>query len=374
MQLQLQTFTTLVQNMAAAVQSAATQLLDLTVGSTLRAVLEANASIALWMQWLILRVLQTTRAATSTDSDLDSWMADFSLTRLPAVPANGIVTFSRLTATQAAFVPIAALVRTADGTQTFVVSAAPAYLTFSAILNGYTIAAGNLALDVPVQARISGTAGNVQAAAVSLLATAIPGIDAVTNAQPFQNGLDSETDSAFRARFQNFIDSRSRATPLAVGYAISNVQQGLEYAIQENIDPSGNPRLGCFVVTIDDGSGSPSASLLSAVSAAVDAMRPVGSVFTIQPPTILLANVTLSITMAPGGVHTAAAAAAGAAIHAFINHLPIGAALPLTKIAQLAYAADAAIANVSQLEINALAADLTPPISGVVKAGLVAVN
>ena len=114
MQLQLQTFTTLVQNMAAAVQSAATQLLDLTVGSTLRAVLEANASIALWMQWLILRVLQTTRAATSTDSDLDSWMADFSLTRLPAVPANGIVTFSRLTATQAAFVPIAALVRTAD--------------------------------------------------------------------------------------------------------------------------------------------------------------------------------------------------------------------------------------------------------------------
>ena len=44
MQLSLQTFTALVQNMAAAVQSAATQLLDLTVGSTLRAVLEANAS------------------------------------------------------------------------------------------------------------------------------------------------------------------------------------------------------------------------------------------------------------------------------------------------------------------------------------------
>ena len=65
MQLSLQNFTTLVQNMAAAVQSTATQLLDLTVGSTLRAILEANASLALWLQWLILQVRNRskTRAA-----------------------------------------------------------------------------------------------------------------------------------------------------------------------------------------------------------------------------------------------------------------------------------------------------------------------
>jgi hypothetical protein len=46
MQLALQNFSTLVQNMAAAVQSSAAQLIDLTIGSTLRAVLEANASLA----------------------------------------------------------------------------------------------------------------------------------------------------------------------------------------------------------------------------------------------------------------------------------------------------------------------------------------
>ena len=65
MQLQLQTFTSLVSSAAAAVQGAASQLVDLTVGSVLRAVLEANASLALWLQWLILQVLRTTRAATS---------------------------------------------------------------------------------------------------------------------------------------------------------------------------------------------------------------------------------------------------------------------------------------------------------------------
>ena len=99
MQLSLQNFTTLVQYMAAAVEASAAQLLDLTVGSTLRAVLEANASVALWMQWLILLVLRTTRAATSNGADLDSWMADFSLSRLPAVAATGTVIFSRFTPT-----------------------------------------------------------------------------------------------------------------------------------------------------------------------------------------------------------------------------------------------------------------------------------
>ena len=59
--LSLQNFTSLVQNMAAAVQASAASLLNLTVGSTLRAILEANASVVLWLQWLILQVLSLTR-------------------------------------------------------------------------------------------------------------------------------------------------------------------------------------------------------------------------------------------------------------------------------------------------------------------------
>src|ERR1700739_2986107 len=93
--LPLQNFATLVAGMAAAVQGACQQLLDLTVGSVLRAILEANASVALWMQWLIMLVLQTTRAATSTGPDLDSWVADFGVARLPGTAASGVVTLSR---------------------------------------------------------------------------------------------------------------------------------------------------------------------------------------------------------------------------------------------------------------------------------------
>ncbi len=184
MQLSLQNFTTLVQNMAAAVQSAANQLLDLTVGSTLRAILEANASLALWLQWLILQVLQTTRAATSTGADLDTWMADFSLARLPAVPASGIVTFSRFTPLAPALVPVGAAVRTADGSQVFSVVASPASSSYSAEQNGYALGPGIAALDVPVVAQTAGAAGNVQVGAISLLSSALPGVDSVANVAP----------------------------------------------------------------------------------------------------------------------------------------------------------------------------------------------
>lgn len=374
MQLSLQNFSSLVQTMAASVQSASSQLLDLTVGSVLRAMLEANASIALWMQWLILQVLQTTRAATSAGADLDSWMADFALARLPAAPASGVVTFSRFTPLAPTLVSVGALVRTADGTQTFAVMASPANPAYSAAQNGYVMTSGVAALDVPVQAQSPGVAGNVQAGSLSQLATAMPGVDAVFNAAAFQNGLDAESDGAFRARFANYLDSRSRATPLAVGYAISTIQQGLQFTIQENQDAAGGWRPGSFVVTVDDGSGAPSPALLATVASAIQAIRPVGSVFALRPPTVVLASVSLSITTASTNQKAAASAAVGKALAAFINALPIGAPLPITRLAQIAYAAHPAVTNVGQLSINGNPADVVPPSSGVVKAGLMVVN
>ena len=374
MQIALQNFTTLVQNMAAAVQAAAAQALDLTVGSALRAVLEANASVALWMQWLILQVLQTTRAATSTGADLDSWMADMTLARLPAVAAVGTVTFSRLTPSATAFLPVGALVRSADGSQTFAVTADPTNSAWSAAAGGYSLAAGLAALTVPVTAEVAGSAGNMQSGAISLMVTAIPGIDAVTNPAPMQNGLDAESDAALRSRFQNFIQSRSRATPLAVGYAVSSIQQGLSYALQENIDTAGNPRIGNFVVTIDDGSGYPSASLLATAAAAVEAVRPVGSTFAVQPPIVVPANLNVLLTVPSGVTKSPVVAMVATALQAYINALPIGAPLPLTKVAQVAYAAHPAVVNVGALSINGGTADLTPPASGVIKAGVIAVS
>jgi hypothetical protein len=110
------------------------------------------------------------------------------------------------------------------------------------------------------------------------------------------------------------------------------------------------------------------------VQSAIDAIRPIGSIFSIRPPTVIIANVALTIAVAAGTTEAPVQAQVGNAIGAYINGLPIGAALPLTRIAQLAYAANPAITNVSQLLINGSASDITPTIADVIKAGSIAVN
>ncbi len=372
MQLSLQNFTTLVQNMAASVQSSATALIDLTTGSVLRAILEANASIALWLQWLIVQVLAQTRAATSTGPDLDSWVADFSMARLPGQAATTSLTFSRSTPGMAASIAVGTQVKTADTTQTFVVLADPSNPAFNAATNSYAVAPSVVAITVSAQAMTTGAAGNVQAGAITLLASAMPGIDAVTNPYAAAGGLDAEPDAVLRTRFANFIDSRSRATPAAIAFTIASLQQGLTYVLAENTDPSGAARQGFFTVTVNDGSGAPPATLLGAVSSALEGVRPVGTQFAVLPPVMVTANISLSLTVSASN-SSAAQSAVAAALTSYVATLGIGTPLPVSRLAAIAYATDPTITNVSAVTING-GGDLVPPPNGIIMPGTVAVN
>ena len=372
MQLQLRTFDSIVASAAAAVQGAAQTALDLTVGSVLRAVLEANAGLGLWLQWLILQVLQTTRAATSSGADLDSWMADFSLARLPASASAGTVTFARFTPVAAALVPVGAMVKTADGSQSFAVTADAANPAWSAAQGGFVLAAGVAAVSVKVQAVASGSAGNVQAGAIGLLASAVPGVDTVSNAAALAGGLDAESDAALRARFASYISSLSKATTGAISFAVASVQQGLQFSIRENSNGAVY-QPGCFVVTVDNGTGAPPPALLDAVAAAIEPVRPLGSVWTVVAPGVATVTVAMSITTAAGAAHAAVAASVAVAITGFVNALPVGAALPWSRLAQVAYDASAQVANVTGVLLNGGTADVVPGAGGVVKCGSVTV-
>jgi len=374
MKLSLQNFSALVEGMAAAVQGSAASLLDLTVGSVLRAILEANASVALWLQWLIVQVLATTRLATSTGNDCDSFGADFGFARLPAVAASGQVTFSRFTPSVAALVPVGAEVSTAGNGQSFVVVADASNPAYSATSNGYVLAAGIASVSATVAAEAPGSVGNVQPGAIAVLSSAIAGVDTVTNALALTGGMDAESDAAFRARFGNYLASLSRATSLAIGSAIAGIQQGLSYTITENMNQAGTAQMGHFVVTVDDGTGSPSSSLLATVQQVVDAVRPLGTSFAVQGPVVVAANVAVTLVTASPAGHAGAVASVAAAIEAYIVALPVGATLSYTRLAQLAYGASGAVTNISTLWLNGGTTDLVPPMFGVVRAGTVTVS
>ncbi len=360
--------------MAASVQGAATTLLDLTVGSVLRAILEANASVALWLQWLIVQTLNVTRLATSSGADCDSFGADFGFARLPAVVASGQVTFARFTPSLQALIPVGSLVTTAANSQSFMVIPDPTNAAYSAEQGGYVLATNIAAVNALIVAVVSGSAGNVQPGAISLLSSAISGVDTVTNLAALTGGLDAESDQAFKARFGTYLAGLSKATNAAIGSAVSAIMQGLSYAIVENVNQVGMTQMGHFVVTVDDGTGAPSANLIATVQQAIDEIRPIGTTFAVQGPVVTAANISMTLTTDGSADHAQAIAAVASVVDAFIAALPVGGALSYTRLAQLAYDATSSVTNISGLLLNGTTADIVPGPFGAVRSGVITVS
>lgn len=365
--IQTQDFVTLVRNQVTAVQGYAKVLVDLTVGSILRAVVEANAAVAIWLQSQILQVLAITRASTSGGADLDSWVADFGVTRLAATYATGQVTFSRFTSTQQAVVPITATVQTGDGSQQYSVVADTTNPAYNATLAGYVLAVGVGSVTVPVVAVVAGAAGNAISGAVTTIAGAISGVDTVTNAAGFTNGADAESDAALRTRFIAYVRSLSKATKDAVGYAITSLQQGVTYSLVENETYAGSVQMGYFYAVVDDGTGSPTGIFLSTVYNAVDAVRPLTVSFGVFGPVVVNAAVAMTVTIAAGYDAAATRTLVSNALKAYINSLSLGQPLRYSRLAQIAYDASPGVTNVTGVTLNGGTADLTATAKQVIK-------
>jgi uncharacterized phage protein gp47/JayE len=355
--LNIKVFEDILSDTAAAIQSSTNALIDFSIGSILRAIAESNATLVLWIQGLILQLLTTIRAATCTGSDLDSWCADYSFTRLPALTASGLATFARFTPTNSAFIPVGTIIQTADATaKQFSVIADTTNAYYSAALGGFTIPAGTGSIQCTVVALVAGAAGNILLGQLSVLTGSIPGVDTVTNPNAFINGVDAEMDNAMRTRFVTYIGNLAKATKNAISNAISSVQSGISFTLTENYNYAGTFTPGYFYVVVDDGSGSPPSGFLNSVNNAIDAVRAFTITFGVFAPVLITANVAMTVTSSN---HAADATAVQAAINSYIAGLGIGASLPYTKLAQIAYDTASTISNVTLVQLNSATADIS---------------
>jgi Baseplate J-like protein len=386
-------FTTLLQDFVAGVQGASKVLLDFTVGSILRAIAQATSSIALWLQGLILQLLATTRLATSVGDDVDTFCVDFmpalpgSVTatlpngspRLPAVKATGPEVFSRFTPTNAALVPVGAVIQTLDGTQSFTVVADPTQAAWSPSQNGYVIPAGVTSATGTVQAVNGGTGGNISGGTLTVLQTGISGVDTVTNPFAFNNGLDKEKDSALKARFPAFMNSLSEGTLGAFAFAITSLQQGLQFKLIENVDYNGQVDNGMVTVIIDDGSGNTPAATVNAVASAIIAVRAGGIRSAVFPAVKVAANVVMTIGVAPGFVKTTVQAQVVAALTVAINGIGLGdpqgpgPTMDFMLLGQAAFNVPGVV-GVTGVTLNGGTADLAATKLQTIKAGILTVN
>jgi uncharacterized phage protein gp47/JayE len=354
--------TSLVRQQAAAIQSKASALVDMTVGSVLRAVIETNAALMLWLQSLVLGLLVKTRAATSTDDDLDSWMADFGFSRLGATYATGVVTFSRFTSGAAVTIPAGTTVQTSDGTWQ--------YTTASDV----TMSSSQKSVQASVTATTAGASGNAAIGGVTTIVGSVSGVDTVTNTAAFVGGADKELDAVYRARFVTYINGLSKATSSAINAAVQGVKSGLVCTITENVTYAGTSQPGHFFLVVDDGTGHPSSTLLTSVGAAVDAARGLSASTALFAPVVVSVGVTMTVTVASGYDGATVRAAVLTAITNYINSLSLGQTLAYTRLAQVAYAASDGVTNVSSLLLNAATADIGASSKQVIKAGTITIS
>ena len=368
MYLRMRTLSQFVQDMATAVQGYSREALDLSVGSVIRAILEAQASVALWLQVLVADVFEASRAGTARGEKLDTWMADFAFARLPAVASAGYVKFTRGFPDGEVLVPERARLKSSDGLISFIVASDKDHPAWDDQARGYRFAGAQLELELPIICEEAGIAGNVGAGAISMLASAIAGVESVVNVQPTIGGVDAEDDAAFRSRFLDYINSRSRATTDAVSHAIRSIRQGLQFRILENRSTTGDAIPGQFLVVVDDGTRDPTDGTVEAVAKAIESVRPLGSGFAVQRP--IKVNCDISCVVELTAMASAQAAQvrleAERAIKRYVLGLGIGEILPLSRIAQIVYTVDPRIRNVLDVRLNGQAVDVVPGETGAI--------
>jgi hypothetical protein len=92
-------------------------------------------------------------------------------------------------------------------------------------------------VEVPVQAMISGTIGNVAANSLIVLRSNVSNVLSVTNQSAFTDGLEEESDLSRKARFALYIQSLARATKGALEYAARTVEQVIAAKAVDDVRP-----------------------------------------------------------------------------------------------------------------------------------------
>lgn len=172
--------------------------LDVSVGTPIRKILDAvGESIA--EAYSDSHLIQYQYDIDSKiGGDLDDFCALFGITRIPAQRSQGVVTFTRpndsFSAATALVIP--------PGTQVVAQTNPIIYVqtTISAVMSP-----AQLTVDVPVQAVVAGTSGNVAAGMLATVASPLSGVSKVVNAGPLTGGSAQESDADLRVRFRNTV-------------------------------------------------------------------------------------------------------------------------------------------------------------------------
>ena len=186
------------------IRGATTKLKTFRIGTVIVSLIEAVAVVTEELYYTIFQKLKDAIETAIYDS--------FDFARQTAQKATGYAVFSRATlATQNYPIPIGTLISTVGDMLS-------ADVQFETIEEGVLLSGTN-SITIKIRAVVAGVKGNVVEHKITTLVSRPTGIETVDNTTPTSAGKDEETLSELRARFTQFIASKSRGTLGALEYA-----------------------------------------------------------------------------------------------------------------------------------------------------------
>lgn len=358
MPLPIRTDKELLSSQVTAMQSAAGSILDFSVGSDYRAIIESNMGNSLWLQALISSLLSVTRLLTCAGSDVDTFVGDFGLKRRPGTGAFGIVTFSRNTTGSIVYVPLNTKVLSRVNGISYSVTKDVTNPNWIPSKESYIFNLNTSSIDVPIKANSSGIITNCLADQITTITGVLVGVDSVTNDQPFTNGTNQQSDQSLKDEFILYLSSLFRATKQAIQYSVSIVPGVFRYKVVENKTILGATQLGFFYSVIDDGSGSASNELIGNVKASVESYRGLTIAYDIYAAVSFPISITADVFNGNTSDETEIRNNIVAAIENYITSQSFDDLFPYSRIPSIIYGADSRVIDVKNYTLNGGTSDI----------------
>lgn len=337
-------------------------------GSPIVGLADAQSENCMFLQYQAQYTNNFARLQTCTGPDVDSFCAQFNFFREGAQFASGQVTLSVPTAQVTQLViPIGTIVQTTGSSIQYQLVADTGQASYSPSLQAYILPSSSssapvLTITASVQALVAGSASNVQIGQLVAFGTSSYGFTGVTNLAPISNGADQETDAALKNRFEEYIQSLSKGTFLAILEACQTAFPEFTYTILNNTTPFGAIEPGWFTVIANNPGETVTSPQLAALLTAVQAVR----AFTIQASVIaaipVKPNINLNVSVIAGSNTSSIESAVQTAVIGYVNNLPTSAKLYISNLIDVAINTSTLITSVelSSVTIGGVPRDFQP--------------
>lgn len=329
------------------------------VGDPLEGLADAEATNCMFLQYQSQSTTLFARGQTCKGPDLDSFCAQFNFFRQGAQFASGQVTLSvPLPVVTQLVIPVGTIIQTNAGTIQYQLVADTAQPTYSTSLRAYVLtASGPITLTATIKALVAGSASNVQSGQLNTFGSSSAGFTSVTNLAPIENGADQQSDASFLIAFENYMQSLSKGTYLAILSACQQTFPDYTYTII-NVNPYGAlnylglPIAGWFTVIVNNpGETVPSDDITTLFNVLQNVVAyPIQYSVIVATPDIL--TIQMDVSVLPNTVISDVETAVQTAIIGYVNSLPTGVKLYISNLIAVAKNTSSLITSIENLSVT----------------------